>query len=217
MVDKIASQRPSNRAVGKGGAQSTADFKQDKITRDRLNGDAAVPNFIIGAPTGGNKGSGSLNAETIYLDGAELTSAATTAVGTADGDLVQVQAGGKLPALDGSDLTGISSSGRLIAGTPLIQNPSAVNTHASQAHGLGQIPDHLVAYLECLTAELGYSVGDRVYTPTFSAAQGYGADATDVFMSISNNTAQIFNKSSTTISSITAANWKRVIVPYKLS
>lgn len=177
------------------------------------------PSLVVGSPTGGNKGAGSINAETIYFDGTELGTAATKDVGVAAGNVVQLDGSAKLPAVDGSQLTGISSTGRLIAGTSLVQNPFAQNVSLSQAHGLGQLPIKIIPYLECLTAELGYSVGDRIFGPqlTFSATSQWSADSTNIYLVTSNNPAQIMNRSTKAAASITAANWKQVLTPYKLS
>lgn len=49
------------------------------------------------------------------------------------------------------------------AGTALTMNPYATNTTQSQAHGLGQQPDFLTGYIECLSTNLNYSAGIRIH------------------------------------------------------
>lgn len=144
-----------------------------------------------------------------------LGTAATGTLGIGANDVVQLDAGAKLPAVDGSQLTGISSTGRLIAGTALVLNPLSISTSASHAHGLGATPAQVVWYLECLTAEHGYGVGERIDLPSaMSSTVSY--DGTNVYYT-TQSVCQITDKTSHSNVNITAANWKAVVVPYKLS
>jgi hypothetical protein len=121
-----------------------------------------------------------------------------------------------------------TSTGRLLAGTTLVLDPIALNTRTTQAHGLSSTPVMFAHYLECKTAELGYSAGDRisVHASVFSISGStvvmqVRADATNTVLEITNNSLpSIASKSATppgSASTITAANWLVRVVPYALS
>lgn len=117
----------------------------------------------------------------------------------------------------------ITVPGTLTAGTPVIMNPFVAATKAAQAHGLGAIPAFIQTYLECLTGEQGYSVGDRIYLQaTDSAATAYGfvvvADATNLSILTLGSGIRIVNKTTPAgFGAATSANWKIVAIPYKLN
>ena len=52
------------------------------------------------------------------------------------------------------------------AGTALELNPYAADQALSDEHGFDLQPTYIDTYLECLTAEAGYVVGERAYAPT---------------------------------------------------
>lgn len=94
------------------------------------------------------------------------------------------------------------------------------------AHGLGAVPKIIQAHLVCLTADVGYAVGDRVEVATsigayYSSTDGnYAAnmtvipDATNLTVLMSTGTFYLHNKSSLSTrgpSKITAASWKLVL------
>jgi hypothetical protein len=111
----------------------------------------------------------------------------------------------------------------LTAGTPCVQNPWAATTVTTQAHGLGAIPDMVVAYYECITAELGYVAGDRINMQIFTTSNVSGAtvqyDATNVIMITGGNAPYAIDKATPANGSVAlaAAKWKGVVVPYKLA
>lgn len=114
------------------------------------------------------------------------------------------------------------NAGTLVTGTPCIQNPWAQSGKTVQAHGLGAIPTMVVAYLECLTAEEGYSVGDRIDYSMWEIADSVGfvivIDATNVTILSSPNQIHSYNKTTPAGAVIlTAAKWKVVAVPYRLN
>lgn len=83
------------------------------------------------------------------------------------------------------------------------------------AHGLSGIPDLTSVWLQCTTADLGYSVGDRVYIQGASTGTALSsrlpsvnvaADATNVYV-IFNNTPYICNKGTAGNANITASRW----------
>ena len=119
----------------------------------------------------------------------------------------------------------LGAPGTLTAGTTLTLNPYAINTTTTTAHGLGVRPKFFEVQLECLTAELGYVTGDIV--PINSGVHQNGAntsglevfaDATNTVLNIANNTQiSITGKTAGVITTITVANWKVNVVPYKLN
>jgi len=113
--------------------------------------------------------------------------------------------------------------GLVKVGTPLVQNPYAISSVASGAHGLGAIPTFVVAYLECLNTEGEYSVGDRVYwhadVDTGSAVnRGYsvGADATNIFLATMVTKPTLVTKTTHVAFTITAADWKLVVTSFRI-
>ena len=121
----------------------------------------------------------------------------------------------------------VTLPGTLTAGTPLVQNPYAVNAIVTQAHGLGINPTMVIAYLECLNPEHNYSVGDRVrIEATLYSDANAGATSGSWFITDTANVVLIQPNAQTTllpdkttkvIFNITAANWKLVATPYKLN
>lgn len=90
------------------------------------------------------------------------------------------------------------------------------------AHGLGIVPKIIVPILVCKTADLGYSVGDRVVMHTNMqdyanvAGMAVVVDNTNIFVRFSSNPVVfgLFNKSTGSQSGITLARWKIVFQAY---
>jgi hypothetical protein len=101
-------------------------------------------------------------------------------------------------------------------------NPIASAT-VTQAHGLAGVPQFFRCQLECLTAEHGYSIGDKVEYPLHDqAAAGSStwnvyADATNVVILGSTSAANILHKSTRANNNITLVRWKLVVTPYYAS
>ena len=107
-----------------------------------------------------------------------------------------------------------------IAGTALTMNPYAVTTATSVAHTLGITPAHIDWYLECITTDAGYAAGDRVYSLGDTAAsRGFSvfADSTLIGVSTDGTVPAIQHKSTTSSTAITAAKWKLVVTPFKIT
>lgn len=90
---------------------------------------------------------------------------------------------------------------------------SAANNVYSFTHGLGATPASYKFRLHCLTAELGYSIGDEVQLSNNSdgdVAHGSGswANATTINFVTNQATPLIYSRSSNVMAAITAANWK---------
>jgi hypothetical protein len=155
----------------------------------------------------------------ISQNGLPLGSAAFANVGTAAGEVVALDAGDKLPAVDGSQLTGLpSQSGRLVAGTPLVKNPWVNGAIVTQAHALGAQPTFLSFVFQCLSAELNYSIGDQVVN--MSAIGIYAAviaSPVNLTAVLANAAPFLLDKSTAVGTNITPSKWKLIITPYKLS
>lgn len=114
----------------------------------------------------------------------------------------------------------------LTAGTALTQNPYAINSTVTQAHGLGVLPDLITGYLECLSADLNYSVGDKVDVPAHSLVYSAGGnpngftvlrDTTNlVLITHGTNVPMLINKTTRAAAGLTAANWKLVLTPWRI-
>lgn len=111
-------------------------------------------------------------------------------------------------------------SGTLTAGTTNTKNPVVFSTQTTAAHGLGATPTHYNKYLECITTEWGYAVGDRIDMPGQDANGAYGisvsANATNTYISIAGGIV-VVPLAGGSPQAITAANWKAVVVPYKIA
>ena len=120
-----------------------------------------------------------------------------------------------------------TSNTGITTGTLNTMNPWTVNSTSTQAHGLSRIPDLVVTYYQCLTAEYGYNVGDRIYL----SAQAYyvnggssafgqttSCDASNTYISTDSLDGGFLNsRSNHTGQILTPANWKIVATPYLLS
>lgn len=115
----------------------------------------------------------------------------------------------------------IPSSSLISAGTPLVKNPYATSSTTTQAHGLGGAPHFFRVELECLSAELGHSIGDKII---YGGSHGgfssnhmwqVRADATNVYLDIGSGSPRILNRSSYADAAMTAANWKVTVTPYR--
>lgn len=146
-----------------------------------------------------------------------LGTAAVLNVGTGASQVVQLDGSAKLPAVDGSQLTGLATTGRLFAGTPLVLNPFALSSTTTQAHGLGAEPICILGHWENLIADLGYSVGDKVFISETELRFSIVFNATNLVLTVGSVQPLLVNKSTYSIAgSFTVANWKLTFVPYKL-
>ena len=89
------------------------------------------------------------------------------------------------------------------------------NSVLSVAHGFSDVPKLVRVVLRCLSAELGYSVGDEV-DATFVFVSGVSvirtaADTTNVLVIYEGASTQVLNKSTRAASTITSASWRFVV------
>jgi len=109
-------------------------------------------------------------------------------------------------------------------GVDLNDNPVSVNSKRTQAHGLGAVPNMLVAHLQCVTAQYGYVSGDQIYLFTKSNPGGgmggtddgcvIGADATNVWYFMDSNRIYVNRLDTGAIALLTGANWQIFIHSY---
>mgnify|MGYP003627152553 FL=1 len=117
------------------------------------------------------------------------------------------------PTGDGSALTGIGVTSALSSG----QTISSAGT-VTVAHGLGVQPTKVWAYIQCTTADNGYSVGDKLYTAyavrdtSANRSQGFSlvVDATNWVVRFADYTTPIASvvKSTGAATYLTNANWQ---------
>ena len=83
------------------------------------------------------------------------------------------------------------------------------------AHGLGVQPKLYQPYLQCTTAEFGYSIGDEILLNPGGGTANKGIaiwpDATNLNVRFGSSQPDIINKSNGSGGTITTANWKLVV------
>lgn len=89
----------------------------------------------------------------------------------------------------------------------------------SGAHGFGRTPDAFDSWLDCIVAEHGYSVGDRVPLSESNAGAGstvtVSFDDTDTYIAATDGNLTIVSRDSTPVhAALTKASWNLVVVPY---
>lgn len=91
-------------------------------------------------------------------------------------------------------------------------------TVTTVAHKLDGVPSEADAHLVCLTAELGYAVGDRQPLPAYEDANDYGVtlfwNATSVGMVVGANGVRVMDRTGGTVgqfATITNARWAVVM------
>lgn len=140
-----------------------------------------------------------------------LGTSATFDVGTGADNVVQLDGNSKLPAVNGSQLTNLPST--LVAGSAMVLNPYAISTTTTQAHGLSKAPIFFDFLWECLTANLNYSVGDKVRASQ-SQNNSVFSDTTNFIMISGSALPILINKTTFANSAIVAADWQLTVTPY---
>jgi hypothetical protein len=150
----------------------------------------------------------------------DIVAAATSGPATR----VAVGTDGQVLTAHASAIAGVKwAAPALTAGTQCVKNPYAVNTTTTQAHGLASTPTLVIHWIECLTGELGYTAGDRVYPGNYYDASGecgysVAADATNLVITTHVSVGvRVINKSTRALATITSANWKIVAQPYTVN
>lgn len=126
---------------------------------------------------------------------------------------------------DGTWATPSVVTGTLTAGTPAVLNPYTASTAVTTAHGLGATPIFVQVYLECLSADRNWAVGDRIQINSHNQFNTVGPvvgyDGTNTFIRTSNDGAGLLSVVDKTTPAgyvtLTYANWKIVATPYKLN
>ena len=116
----------------------------------------------------------------------------------------------------------VDASSSVTAGTPLVMNPFANNSTVNQSHGLGSAPSFVQGVLECLTADIGYLIGERIMLGAISAESSADTSPLVILTDVTNTTLitrsagslQVLNASTRATTNITAASWKLTLTPY---
>lgn len=112
---------------------------------------------------------------------------------------------------------------KLTTSSPAIADQTIVfGTANSVAHNLPSTPKFVQLYLVCLTAEGEYSIGDVIQIAAggdnapggSNPGLGLRSDATTIYWRFSSQGFVYIQKTTSTIFSVTAANWSLRIVPY---
>lgn len=116
----------------------------------------------------------------------------------------------------------INPAGLVIAGTPCVKNPMVGLTVTTTAHALSGTPDFIQGYLECLSADLGYAVGDRIHIGWSSSGVSgvqFEWDATNcTILIVTGSSYTPLTKTDASLgSAITYSKWKAVIQPFKVT
>jgi len=118
------------------------------------------------------------------------------------------------------------TQGSALTVTPLT---SALTLHSSQLHNLGATPSFLLSYIECLSTDVGWNVGDRLYFSsdigigqTFSGITATGvtpslfvaANASSIYLLHPIAGLTIPPKSGSAGANLNPSSWKAVVIPY---
>jgi hypothetical protein len=113
--------------------------------------------------------------------------------------------------------------GTLTAGTPCVQNPYTPSVKTAQTHGKTVKPVYVDFYIECLTAEQNFGVGERIGANNFNTTSSAGSplysyDVNQVnILSPTGGLVALNGASPASGVALTAANWKVVAQPYFLN
>lgn len=179
-----------------GSASITVTKEIDSAGVETLRLDAVGAGGVVEIADGGTGATTAAGARTNL----GLGSAATQDVGTAAGNVVQLDGNAKIPQ---SVLPAPFRS----TGTVLVNGGGVLGPFA---HGLGKVPDRVWLELVCVTAEHGYSVGDILEVP-------YDVNTSNTRTAWKNNTqcgigyvggfTNSSNKTTGAAVTLTLANW----------
>lgn len=115
------------------------------------------------------------------------------------------------PKLAASAVTPPKVSGFVVTQSNQTPVPNTSGTLMSFAHGLGAVPVSAELELVCLTADLGYSVGDVVNpwftNPTYGAPPSIKRNSSIVSATTSNGGIVVMHASTGALAVITYASW----------
>ena len=171
--------------------------------------------FVIGVPSGGSLGVGTINAVTLYQNGTAISSLfdASGAAATAQSNAQSYAASNTTTQITALNLGNVSQAKRFATGQ--IALPGAGSATSNYTHNLGSTPNGFNVVMVCTTAEGGYSVGDTT-TPTMNdASNSHGlqvyANSTTVGAIEGTSGIYVLNKGTGGNFKITDANWKVII------
>jgi len=129
------------------------------------------------------------------------------------GDQLIYEDGKGWACLDKNGNLKTAAASALTLGTQNVLNPAAASASNVVAHGLSRKPDFVFAWMECLTANAGYSVGDRLVITsstqvTSSGAIGISSNATNTYISTDATLPSPEARGGGGTVTITGADWK---------
>lgn len=207
-------------------------YKSADTTWDLLN--PAVPSVV--AASEGTAGKAELATQSEVNTGTDdarivtplkLTSwtpaVETVSIATDDKVLIaDTSASGVLKQALVSDIASAIPASKITAGSTLTKNPLAADSLTTQAHGLGTTPTFVNAYIECISADIGYAVGDRVYLGSVrqeSVTDGgiHVISDSDEMHLLIGLAFGLVGKSSFNSALIDFTKWKGIVIPYLVS
>ncbi|WP_026783156.1 hypothetical protein [Pleomorphomonas koreensis] len=197
-------------------AVSTLTLTTPAAAGDRIAG-VAIGSFEVAGALTSAANLADLGNVAVARNNLGLGTAAVLDAGTGANQVLKIGGDGKLPAVDGSRLTGLiftksfSSAEQAWTAAALFTIP----------HGFGVAPKMLRWHLVCKTAEAGFAVGDSVdfVMPAPNAfTYYYGAvwcDATNINVrTTSNLQLQIPHKTTGVATTLTLAGWRWTVEAY---
>lgn len=131
-------------------------------------------------------------------------------------DVTTITQGSGIQLTNGKGSITIAAAGTVTKGTTCTQNTLAASTITTALHGLGQTPTFTDSYLECVSVEAGYLVGDRIYVFADGAtARGFSTFANATHSGFASTATAsgpfVADKSSGAATNLTLTKWKGVI------
>ena len=106
------------------------------------------------------------------------------------------------------------SGGTVTTGQAVEMNPVQVGVNVAVPHQLGRTPDGYTCYIECIGADRGYDVGDRIEHSALWVVTPWVSNSEVGLVAKTNGGLSITDKTTRAQQSATNARWKMVCAPY---
>ena len=100
-------------------------------------------------------------------------------------------------------------------GAGILNGTITLSATLSANHLLGQTPDIVIGYIECVTANNGYAVGDRIFSTQLNVMD-FSGNATSVNISFPNTAPTIIPKAGGAAVAMVVSNWKANARPVRM-